>query len=97
MGGVRCAPVFVFPVFHILEDDYFFGRAEGYDVFDLQVLGKAEYFAEGLTLDQLAVVLGKSRSTVKRIVNTLKDKGVLNRDGARKNGRWILKQVKMNL
>ncbi len=43
-----------------------------------------------ITIEQLAVVIGKSRSTVKRIVDTLKDKGLLNREGARKNGRWIL-------
>lgn len=44
-----------------------------------------------ITLDQLSVALGKSRSTIKRVVDTLKDKGVLDREGARKNGRWILK------
>ncbi len=62
----------------------------------LQELAVVKAIADNdtITLDQLAVVLGKSRSTVKRIVDTLKDKGVLDRDGARKNGRWILKQVK---
>ena len=44
-----------------------------------------------VTLDQLASLTGKSRSTVKRIVGVLKDKGILDREGARKNGRWILK------
>jgi len=34
-----------------------------------------------ITLDQIAVVLGKSRSTVKRIVNSLKEKGLLDREG----------------
>lgn len=46
-----------------------------------------------ITLDQIAVVLGKSRSTVKRIVNSLKEKGLLDREGARKTGRWILKTL----
>ncbi|MGM9764007.1 MAG: winged helix-turn-helix transcriptional regulator [Candidatus Cryptobacteroides sp.] len=44
-----------------------------------------------ITLDELAVSLGKSRSTIKRIVDALKTKGVLDREGARKNGRWVLK------
>lgn len=46
---------------------------------------------DNITLDQLSASLGKSRSTVKRVVDTLKGKGVLDREGARKNGRWILK------
>lgn len=46
-----------------------------------------------VTLDQLTAVLGKSRSTVKRIVEALKEKGVLDREGARKTGRWVLKIV----
>lgn len=46
-----------------------------------------------ITLDQIAVVLGKSRSTVKRIVNSLKEKGLLDREGARKTGRWIQKTL----
>ncbi len=44
-----------------------------------------------ITLDQLAVSLDKSRSTIKRIVDVLKNKGVLEREGARKNGRWIIR------
>lgn len=46
---------------------------------------------DSITLDQLAAVLGKSRSPVKRIVDSLKEKGILDREGARKNGRWVLK------
>lgn len=43
------------------------------------------------TLDQLTAVFGKSRSTIRRIVEALKEKGVLDLEGARKTGRWVLK------
>ncbi len=60
---------------------------------DLQELAVVKAIADNdtITLDRLAVVLGKSRSTVKRIVDNLKGKGILDREGARKTGRWILK------
>lgn len=38
---------------------------------------KAVEANDTITLNQIAVVLGKSRSTVKRIVNSLKEKGLL--------------------
>lgn len=47
-----------------------------------------------ITLDQLAATFGKSRSTVKRTVETLKEKEILRREGARKNGRWILSSIR---
>lgn len=46
-----------------------------------------------VTLDQLTAVLGKSRSAINRIIEALKEKGVLDREGARKTGRWVLKIV----
>lgn len=54
-------------------------------------LVKAISANNSITLDQLANTLGKSRSTVKRIIESLKEKGILTREGARKNGKWILK------
>lgn len=40
---------------------------------------------------ELANAVGKSRRTVQNIITELRGKGLLDRDGARKNGRWIVK------
>lgn len=71
------------------------GQDEPINSLSLQELAvvKAIEANDTITLDQIAVVLGKSRSTVKRIVNSLKEKGLLDREGARKTGRWILKTL----
>lgn len=63
------------------------------DTLDLQELAivKAIKENETITIDQIADKLGKSRSTIKRVIDTLKSKGILEREGARKNGRWILR------
>lgn len=45
-----------------------------------------------ITMDEIAQRIHKSRSTVKRIVETLKDKNHIERTGARKNGKWKIKQ-----
>jgi ATP-dependent DNA helicase RecG len=41
---------------------------------------------------ETAKAIGKSRRAVQDAVAALKDKGLLNHDGARKNGQWIVKQ-----
>lgn len=71
------------------------GQDEPINSLSLQELAvvKAIEANDTITLDQIAVVLGKSRSTVKRIVNSLKEKGLLDREGARKTGRWIQKTL----
>lgn len=43
-----------------------------------------------LTKEKLAEQIGKSKSTVGRAVSSLRDKGFIGRDGANKNGRWVL-------
>lgn len=63
------------------------------ETLDMQELAIVKAVKENgtVTIDQLAGALGKSRSTIKRVVDTLKSKGILEREGARKNGRWILR------
>ena len=43
-----------------------------------------------ITKERLSSLLGVSVSTVSRMLSELQEKGKLRRDGARKNGRWIL-------
>ena len=43
-----------------------------------------------VSLDELASQMERSRSTVKRLVDSLKRAGILARSGARKNGVWIV-------
>ena len=43
------------------------------------------------TQKQMCDDLGKSRATVQRMIKQLQDKGLLEREGAKKNGRWIVK------
>jgi len=55
-----------------------------------------EYLRQNPTASQTATALAinKSRSTVQRIVKKLTKDGLLDREGAKKNGRWIVKAGK---
>jgi ATP-dependent DNA helicase RecG len=45
-----------------------------------------------ITYDKLSVSLPMPRRTVSREMKKLQDGGVIEREGARKNGRWIVKE-----
>jgi ATP-dependent DNA helicase RecG len=51
-----------------------------------------EFLKENPTATQLEIadILGKSRRTIQNTIASLKEKGVLKREGAKKNGRWIV-------
>ncbi len=42
--------------------------------------------------EELAAEIGKSLRTVRNCMKRLQDAGVLRRDGARKNGKWIIQK-----
>ena len=44
-----------------------------------------------VTYDGLSVLLGIPRRTVSREMKKLQDSGIIEREGAKKNGRWIIK------
>lgn len=43
------------------------------------------------TQSEIAAAVGRSLRSVKSDIATLKEKGILEREGARKNGRWVVK------
>ena len=43
-----------------------------------------------ITLDELAQKTGLSKSGVRYVLNKLRDKGIVYREGGRKTGRWII-------
>lgn len=43
-----------------------------------------------ITFDELIVELSKSRSTIKRIINRLRETGIISRDGSKKTGTWVV-------
>jgi predicted transcriptional regulator len=45
-----------------------------------------------ITYDGLASLLSMPRRTVSRELKKLQEAGLIEREGARKNGRWIVKQ-----
>jgi predicted HTH transcriptional regulator len=45
------------------------------------------------TQSEIAAATGKSLRSVKSDISALKRKGMLEREGARKNGRWIVKNI----
>ncbi len=45
-----------------------------------------------LTKEKIAERIGRSKSTVSRALSALREKGYIVRDGANKNGRWLLLQ-----
>ena len=45
-----------------------------------------------ITLDEVATRIGKSTRTVKAAVKSMQERGILERSGGKKNGRWIIKK-----
>ena len=45
-----------------------------------------------MTPEELSAEIGKSLRTVRNCMKRLQDAGVLRRDGARKNGKWIIQK-----
>ena len=45
-----------------------------------------------LTQEELSAEIGKSLRTVRNCMKHLQDEGILRRDGARKNGKWIIQK-----
>ncbi|MDR0306628.1 MAG: putative DNA binding domain-containing protein [Chitinispirillales bacterium] len=68
-------------------------RNDSNDSFALIEKSILEYLSEhpGATQIELAAAIGKSRSAVQDSIALLKEKGLLDREGAKKNGRWIVK------
>jgi predicted HTH transcriptional regulator len=44
------------------------------------------------TQNAIAVAIGKSPRSIKSDIAALKEKGLLEREGAKRNGRWIAKR-----
>ena len=53
----------------------------------LQIMRQDSY----ASIDSIALLLGKSRPTVNRIIASLKENGKIERVGSKKDGRWVLK------
>ena len=45
-----------------------------------------------ITLDEVAEKIGKSSRTVKMAVKSMRDRGIVERVGGKKNGSWVIKQ-----
>lgn len=45
---------------------------------------------EHCTAEEIATVVGVEKRTIERNIKYLKEKGLIDRDGADKNGRWIV-------
>ena len=43
-----------------------------------------------MTQEKMAAEIGKSLRTVRNCMKRLQDAGILRRDGARKNGKWVI-------
>ena len=43
-----------------------------------------------ISIPRIAKNANLSKATIDRVVKTLKEKGVITREGAKKNGRWIV-------
>ena len=43
-----------------------------------------------VTVAEIAISMGVSAKTAERTIKSLKEKGVLAREGAKKNGKWII-------
>ena len=46
-----------------------------------------------VTYDGLSALLGIPRRTISREMKKLQDNGIIEREGAKKNGRWIIKLI----
>lgn len=53
----------------------------------LEILNKKQRYSKG----ELAAQIGKSATTVQRIIKSLTDKGLIRRVGSNKNGYWTAK------
>ena len=45
---------------------------------------------KNVTIGQLSVIMGITSKTVYRYIAEMKDKGILRREGAPKNGIWVI-------
>jgi len=96
----------IFKIIVPLDDDYSFDAKIGSSENKAQVKAQNEaqdcaincalilnYLRKNPTATQKAIAeaIGKSRTTVQNSVKELQDKGLLEREGAKKNGRWIVK------
>ena len=45
-----------------------------------------------LTQEELSAEIGRSLRTIRNCMKRLQEAGVLRRDGARKNGKWIIQK-----
>ena len=52
----------------------------------------AIYLDASITTPKMAGMLGLSRTTIQRTIKNLKGKGIIQREGAKKNGKWIVLQ-----
>ncbi len=43
-----------------------------------------------VTYDDIAIKIGKTRKTVSRAINSLKQKGIISRSGSDKSGHWVI-------
>jgi predicted HTH transcriptional regulator len=55
-----------------------------------------EYLSENPSAVQAAVAnaIGRSTRSVKSDIASLKEKGLIEREGAKRNGKWVVKEVK---
>ena len=44
-----------------------------------------------ITLDEVAERIGKSSRTVKMAVKSMRERGIIERVGGKKNGNWVIK------
>jgi ATP-dependent DNA helicase RecG len=65
-------------------------RSDDYALFETAVM---EYLKDHPQATQLEIskAVGKSRRTIQKAISGLKKEGLVEREGARKNGRWIVK------
>ncbi len=42
------------------------------------------------TQKELAAAIGKSERTVRRLIVSMQEKGLIEREGSRRNGKWII-------
>ena len=45
-----------------------------------------------ITIDELATEINLSKRTTERVISSLKEKGIIEKDGSKKSGLWIVKE-----
>ncbi len=45
---------------------------------------------DAITTPKMVEMLGLPRTAVQRAIKSLKEKGIIQREGAKKNGKWII-------